>query len=147
MNKPVSFDTAKLLKEKDYHELCWQSYKTIEIKEDGLSWRKVGELNKPMYCKFSDCNDAYYGICSAPTIADVLMWLYEKHDIWIQTPFSHNDIKPFSWVIVKTVRNISEEDEYVNCWLSGVDNDIIDGYDSPTKAYEAAIEYVLTKLI
>ena len=83
----------------------------------------------------------------APTIADVLMWLYEKYDIWIQTPFSHNDIKPFSWVIVKAVRNISKEDEYVNCWLSGIDNDIIDGYNSPTEAYKAAIEYILTKLI
>jgi len=75
------------------------------------------------------------------------MWLYEKHEIWVQTPFSHNDVKPFCWVATKTLRNISEDDENKNCWLSGIDCDNVDGYNSPTEAYEAAIEYCLAKLI
>lgn len=128
MNKPISYPLAKLLKEKEYHEECWQSYRTIEHTEDRLSWWKVGELNKPMYCKLSDKNDAHYGVCSAPTIADVVMWLYEKHDIWIVVfPTEEN----WTFDIFNKIECVKSE-SFIN---------------SPTEAYEAAIEYTLTKLI
>jgi hypothetical protein len=83
----------------------------------------------------------------APTIAEVVMWLYAYHSIWIQTPFSHNDAKPFCWSINKTIRNISEEDEDRNCWLSGVDTEDINGWDSPAEATSEAIYYTLNHLI
>ena len=28
-------------------------------------------------------------MCSAPTITDVVMWIYEKHDIWIEVILEH----------------------------------------------------------
>ena len=76
----------------------------------------------------------------SPTISDVVMWLYEKHGIWIDVNITrygkfwgnvflkeeYNDLKnPFNWEFV---------------------NQIID-FNSPTEAYEAAIEYTLNNLI
>ena len=76
----------------------------------------------------------------SPTISDVIMWIYEKHEIWIQVNITrygkfwgnvflkeeYNDLKnPFNWEFV---------------------NQIID-FNSPTEAYEAAIEYTLNNLI
>jgi hypothetical protein len=127
MNKEVSFELAKLLKEKEYHENCWQCYRIIKATEDRLSWWKIGELNKPMYCTFSDKNDAYYGICSAPTIADVVMWIYEKYGIWIAV-FRCKDFM-FDIIIKDTV---------VHSELN---------FNSPTEAYEAGIKYCLEKII
>ena len=36
MNTPVSFEIAKLLKEKEFHELTWQSYRTVENTDERL---------------------------------------------------------------------------------------------------------------
>ena len=83
MNKPINFELAKLLKEKGFHEITLQCYRTIEHTDDRLKWWKVGTLNEPIYCKLADHNDGYYGICSAPTIAEVVMWLYEKYGVWV----------------------------------------------------------------
>jgi hypothetical protein len=67
------------------------------------------------------------GWIDSPTIADVVMWIYEKHGIWIYT------------------------DLYGSCWkyLIVKDNSrrTIEGFNSPTEAYEAAIEYTLNRLI
>ncbi len=130
MNKEVSLKIAKLLKQKGFKDFPCNGYYKIEE-----------------FVPISLHNVASPYNYLAPTIADVIMWLYETYDIWIQTPFSHNDIKPFCWVISKTLRNISEEEENKNCWLSGIDNDNTQGYDSPTEAAESAIEYTLNNLI
>lgn len=67
MTTTVSFKLAKLLKEKEYNKLC----------------------NKLWHFNGSDCivmpnkNSENFGF-SAPTIAEVVMWLYEKHGIWIE---------------------------------------------------------------
>ena len=159
MNTLISFELARLLKEKGFDIPTQQHYefalKSKKHKEDGYSgsfgWKK-GELTlRSEYFinnhKTIDGTNTHWYFCSAPTISEVVMWLYAYHSIWIQTPFSHNDGKPFCWSINKTIRNISEEDEDRNCWLSGVDTEDINGWDSPTEAYEAAIEYTLNNLI
>lgn len=78
-----------------------------------------------------------------PTIAEVVMWLYEKHGIWIT-------VNP------KRERNVSGENYMqfdVDIWrLEGEKGCVLYGiellqFNSPTEAYEAAIEYCLTKLI
>lgn len=137
MNKPVNFELAKLLKKKEFP----QPKTTFEAQKLGLEFNWYNEDG------IYNANFKLDTTIQAPTIADVVMWLYEIYDIWIQTPFSHNDIKPFCWVISKTLRNISEEEENKNCWLSGIDNDNTQGYDSPTEAAESAIEYTLNNLI
>lgn len=141
MNTPVNFELAKLLKEKGFHELTWQSYRTIEHTDERLKWWKVGELNKPMYCKLSDSNDAFYGICSAPTIAEVVMWLYEIHGVWIYVTIFQTDTQYYSQV---WIQQLNKEDFLVE---TGKISHTPSAFNSPTEAYEAAIEYTLNNLI
>ena len=152
LNKVVDFYTAKLLKEKGFDEECNSYYSQALFEGTNSDWE--GVFPKYSIFKRSDYhynskpnfNDLWFE-CSAPTIAEVCMWLYEKHGIWVQSPFSHNDFKPFCWVITTTKRNLSEEEENRNCWLSGIDSEDIDGWDSPTEAYSEAILYTLKNLI
>ena len=65
-------------------------------------------------------------------IGEVVMWLYEKHGIWIYLVPSEdnkNVFKPF-------FRGKSIVDQHLTKF-----------YRSPTKAYEAGIEYSLNNLI
>ena len=71
--------------------------------------------------------------CSAPTIAEVVMWVYEKHGIWINVE-RHEPKSLFNWVIIYQ-DDVAVKESRGN------------GYKSPTEAYEAAIEYCLTNLI
>ena len=94
MNDVVSFETAKLLKEKGYRIL-------------------------------PDFNSSY------PTIAEVVMWLYDKHEIWI------------------TVTSISQESWQCHMTKKGdrLGKLYFEDFNTPTEAYEAAIEYTLKNLI
>ena len=65
-----------------------------------------------------------------PTISDVVMWLYEKHGIWVYVDF-YNENRWFG-----VFRN-----------KEGVKTELFDVFNSPTEAYEAAIEYTLKNLI
>lgn len=67
-----------------------------------------------------------------PTIADVVMWLYEKHGIWIVcTPFYIAEGKRFSADV------FSADNKKTS----------ISHYKTPTEAYSFAIDYVLNNLI
>jgi hypothetical protein len=155
MNKPVNFEIAKLLKEKRWNKptlhfffedgvLIENSYKDttgmdygnefeVEFSELTDNWNG-GWIMKKDGSMCSGCNksNGYLDIYSAPTIAEVVMWLYEKHGIWISVqpnePYVDND---WCFAIFKDLReNIS-----------------LKGYNSPTEAYEEAIKYCLSKLI
>jgi hypothetical protein len=70
MNTPVEFSIAKLLKEKGFNKsvrLCYDGHGSSPLPFNGGN-----DLYK---------NDLEYE--SAPTIAEVVMWLYEKYGIWI----------------------------------------------------------------
>ena len=70
-------------------------------------------------------------------IMQVIMWLYEKHEIWINViPYNDEELSQTLWE--NTIIHIS--DNYNDC------SDYT-FYHSPTEAYETAIEYTLTKLI
>ena len=73
----------------------------------------------------------------APTIAEVIMWLYEKHEIFIQ-PFTIGEEGKMKFYIKLIVND--------NGWIK-IKHQISTIYNSPTKAYEAAIEYTLNNLI
>jgi len=66
-----------------------------------------------------------------PTISDVVMWLYEKHGIWVHSEICF-DGKGFIPKITEVVENQYPYNTQFN---------------SPTEAYEAAIEYTLNNLI
>ncbi len=74
----------------------------------------------------------------------VVEWLRVNHNIWITTPYSPNDRKPFCWII----NTIGQEENDDNCWISGIDTeDQLAGFGTPQEAYSAAFDYILTNLI
>ena len=121
MTTPVSFELAKLLKEKGFNEKVRGRYciKKITPFKVGLFYLSDYELSE---------NFIY-----APTIAEVVMWLYEKYNIWISVLQMLNNGERVTW--------------YASYYEKGVGEDIDVYYNSPTKAYEAAIEYTLKNLI
>lgn len=124
MNKPVNFELAKLLKEKGFDVPCIQCYAGERL----INKKTGGDIFTGVYrlCTKSKFHKRYY---LAPTISEVVMWLYEKHNIWIEVV--HRTLWGFS------IRNVKEgvfELERLEC-------------NSPTEAYLEAIEYTLEKII
>ena len=107
MNTPVSFELAKLLKEKGI---------IFQTKEYYSSDTKVTSVS--------------YNEFAAPTIADVVMWLYEKHEIWISVE------PPFPRRIVLWEYYIQKANHRTSLGQNS-------GYNTPIEAYEAAIKYTL----
>ena len=136
MTTPVKFELAKLLKEKGFNDQTLHFYtkpksKMFGIDEHNRYYNIVNTPKKLYTCgehSVADIKNVY----SAPTIATVVMWLYEKHGIWIETPFWDSKFR------IKIINTIEEK------LLRGID---FEGYNSPTEAYEAAIKYCLTELI
>lgn len=123
MNTPVNFELAKLLKEKGFDEPIHQYYRNEDIVRLSSS---------------NNMNQHGDGFVSAPTSAQVVMWLYEKHGVWVRvTPIPYSDnLTHWRWEHMSTnysTRNFK--------WKKEQD------YMSPTEAYEAAIEYTLKNLI
>lgn len=88
----VSFETAKLLKEKGFDENCSRSYV-----KDKLAYSQ-------------GCNNSYYMVMytdetyrpiSAPTLQMAMKWLREVHNINISVvPHSHKEGKTFGYEFV-----------------------------------------------
>jgi hypothetical protein len=139
MNTPVNFELAKLLKEKRFDEECNNYYSQALFEGTNPDWE--GVFPKYSVFKYSDYDYNYNSIldnndlwfkCSAPTIAEVVMWLYEKHEIWISVdPENDKD----TWF--HTISYNKSETIFGN----------YNTYNSPTEAYEAAIEYALNNLL
>ena len=73
-------------------------------------------------------------------IMQVVMWLYKKHEIWVQ-PFPYDTITAAKeWTATILSLNWGEDKEVHYEYKLG-------GLNSPTEAYEAAIEYCLNNLI
>lgn len=101
MNTPIKIELAKLLKEKGF------------------------EQNPMKHINQATMN----GTLVFPTIAEVVMWLYEKYGIWISV-FKYKDHAADvndPWLF----RNQFDRGEYL----------------SPTEAYEVGIRYALDNLI
>ena len=133
MTTPVKIELAKLLEGKGFEQKERSSYLLVPFQECtslDVFDHTSGSLG------YGD-KIGYYipnKTVNAPTIADVVMWLYEKYGIWIgvEPPF-HKKIVLWEYYIQKS--------EYRT--LLGQNS----GYDSLTEAYEAAIHYCLTNLI
>ena len=122
----VSFGLAKLLKEKGYDKPV-NNY-TSERDGDYFS----NEKQTISYKNYNEIRNVY----SIPTIAEVVMWLYEKYGIWIEC-LHRGDMGDFTFKISKLKKGWRTEPHYIH----------ESGYNSPTEAIEAAIEYVLKNLI
>ena len=120
MNKTVSFELGKLLKEKDFKKKCTSFYDLISNTQ--IDNAPLGNYNLTKQS------------VSIPTISEVIMWLYEKHGIWIYT--SDNSTRLGFRCQIQRLKILGEDN------FSSEER-----YDSPTEAYEAAIEYTLKNLL
>ena len=127
MNTIVTSQIAKLLEEKGFDEPCYDAYNSRGNRySDG--WCEYIDVGTP-FTK-SDLKGKY---TLAPTIGSVVMWLYEKHGVWITVCVIGAD--GFGYWLHDKDRKRLNSDNQGGYWLL------------PTKAYEAAIKYCLTKLI
>lgn len=123
MNKEISYTIAKLLKDKRFEQ-------KVNVK---YAYCEGGEVDG------SRCRNKIDNEYSAPTIGEVVMWLYEKYNIWIESQHC-GTFNEFTFKISKlNKKNIKKEPHYVN--------DFGKGFNSPIEAYEKAIEHALNNLI
>ena len=145
MNTHVISKIAKLLKEKgfdvpvrNYYLLKEEGNYLHEGFEDSywgdnriVNWNKDVVGIKP-----------FEGFISAPTIAEVVMWLYEKHGIWISVDIDGENFDIFYFLVY---RNHEERvKEYIKKFN---DENYNTNYKTPVEAYEAAIDYSLKNYI
>ena len=152
MENFVSFELAKLLKEKgfdipvlsyyfgdrfclNYSVINQYSQEYIEDKGECLIIPYTsGEGN--LYLETINFNSWGITNYSAPTIAEVVMWLYTKHKIWVVV----NVGKPHN----------SEIMFYANVIKLGLhhkNKHRTEFHNTPTEAYEAAIKHTLKNLL
>ncbi len=128
MTQPVSWTIAILLREKGFDEKCelgWYLPHPEIAKQNNVepnTWQLL-----PMHPLLNQRK--------APTIAEVIMWVYEKHNIWVSIEQFNTDVFHFSTRHTKS--------EYYSVCPSGHRQD----YPTPQKAGEAGIKYVLENLI
>lgn len=135
LNNLVSFSLAKLLREKGFDS------------EDCIAYYhlNVGYTKGYSLCYSDLYNQSEYATL-APTIGQVVDWLYEKHGIWIGVELTDNTL---SFYFQPTIWTTKDRDYH--------DEDMIDQakrickwkewqFNSRTEAYEFAINYCLTKL-
>jgi len=131
----VSFETAKLLKEKGFNEICEMFY--CKPHEGYLKNHKRDEwwnsdLRKDM-------------TCTCPTLQMAMKWLREVHNIYIKAvrypakvKNSNNEYcKPW-WPEITMLKSLGETDEEFN---------LGNEYNTYEEACEAAIRYCLENLI
>jgi hypothetical protein len=142
MNTPVNFEIAKLLKEKGFDLKVRSMYCEEKLHRDT---NLKGNYNDVIWVR-TWRNSPYDDTVSAPTITEAVMWLYEKHGIWISI---HSD-KALNW---KSLFSIKIDWTYPkDSTIKGIKPKYFkykgkNEFNSPTEAYEAAIEYTLNNLI
>ena len=137
MNAIINFSTAKLLKEKGFDEKCSHYYINDfqNFKHDGKLYKTSlpNDLdNENIFQYVKRTNQPH--LCNAPTIAEVVMWLYEKHGIWIYA--SDNSARLGFMYQIQRLKILGE---------TNFSSD--EKFETATKAYSQAIEYTLKNLI
>lgn len=123
----VSFETAKLLKEKGFDEICETAYETItnahEVEQCSISsWGKLGQVKRP-------------------TLQMVMKWMRKWHNLHCDVGY---DFK-LGWHIQITSLKEVVQDHYTEM-KTYLPNKAVN-YPSYEEACEAAIKYCLEKLI
>jgi hypothetical protein len=77
-----------------------------------------------------------------PTIADVVMWLYEKHGIWVYTYFLGLS---YSCYVIQKIQKTNPTQPLVQLVKDSITYDEL--FNSPQEAYSAAFDYILNELI
>ena len=123
----VSFETAKLLKEKGFDESCDYYY-------DQSS-------DEPQQLTLDEMNYSYDKFLKAPTLQMAMKWLRIKHSIHIESfcPVVDTTDEPVKYnVVISDLRN------YCLAFNTPLEDKEFDSYE---KACEAAIKYCLENLV
>lgn len=123
----VSFEIAKLLKEKGFNERV-KSYYT----ESGLEGYMLA-------LKATKNTELDNGFISRPTIQTAMKWLRETHNLFV-FPFPQMNTNKF-WA---EIYQLSNNQEWTNLYCETID---LEDYSSYEQACEAAIKYCLENLI
>ncbi len=142
MITPLKYPLAKLLKEKGF-EYTQTEDNDYELGRHSYSKHyKSGEIYPLSHYYFDTNGNSVQWIdlhTNAPNISDIVMWLYEKHGIWIECNHC-GTFNEFTFKISElNKKNIRKKPHYMN--------DFGKGFRLLVKAYEAAIEYTLNNLI
>lgn len=136
----VSYEVAKLLKEKGFNERSIASYDSKGQLQEGYGyWNKT-----PIWC-------------AAPTHQMAMAWLRETHNIFIDVHLSFAedpDAYPAVYYVyildAKSGNSLLEKAANIcelNPLMNVNDHNILINFDSPEEAIEAALKYTLENLI
>jgi hypothetical protein len=154
MNIPVDFENAKLLKDVGFSAPTVNAYiggilftnkvdvsncdfsgyvKSVEIYEFPENWNKPDWVftkngSECFGCKLD--NIKYFEACSAPTLTEVVVWLYKEHKIWVGVHVT-NDLQMF-WYEAKGKNGF---------WRMGVNE------ESSDNAYQKGIRQSLKHIL
>lgn len=143
MITPVKFELAKTLKEKGFDKQCSNFYTNPRCKMFGIDehgrYYPIKNKAKTLWISGNAATLDYKHVYYAPTITEVCMWLYEKHGIWVYAKRS------FETINNEAFDKLTPVIEFIPQTQFDVDN--MGNFNSPTEAYEVAIEYALNNLI
>jgi hypothetical protein len=132
----VSYEVAKLLKEKGFNIECRAAY---------TDYGKLFTTQIQQYITNVLCSKGYLWDCTAPTLQMAMKWLREEKNIFIVIePHSYDYLneKTSSYVFaIWEGDNYMEVYSYKNSELRGI------SYLTYEEAVEAALKYILEKLI
>ena len=136
----VSFETAKLLKEKGFDCACkvWYAEYTSVWGGDPSGDRKYINI------QFDDKNmfdDSYKFLCYAPTLQMAMKWLRKVHNLHCHSDYDY--VMGWYCQITSLKETVEYDYEEMKHYHPEEDN----GFSSPEEACEAAIKYCLEKLI
>ena len=127
----VSFEVAKLLKEKGFDEPChayWHEYENRLI------------ISHSMYEIQNITNPSFFGP-AAPTLQMAMKWLREVHNLHCAVYYDF----VLGWYC--QITSLKETVEYDYEEMKHYHPDKNNGFSSPEGAYEEAIKYCLENLI
>lgn len=128
----VSFETAKLLKEKGFDEKCPCSYRK-KLVDNKIVDEEELFVSAHLMLTNSELEDKVYRdivYCSAPTLQMAMKWLREVHKLYMYTAFAGMEEVWFS--------RIYDKDKHQKD---------LDNFNTYEEACEAAIKYCLENLI
>ena len=136
----VSFETAKLLKEKGFDCACkvWYAEYASVWGGDPSGDRKYINI------QFDDenmVNDSYKFLCYAPTLQMAIKWLRKNHNLAISASVTVDGWRSY----VSQIKLDSEG--FVVDIIDGIDDGNIPNCNTYEQACEAAIKYCLENLI
>ena len=137
----VSFEVAKLLKEKGFDEKCISVYHDGKLQLVSSLGIFCGEGYGEQVLTYTNSECEWSPIMiSAPTLQMAMKWLREKHNlfIFISTWLRHKDGTVQYYY---EIRNLNDKD------FETIAESTIIEFDSPEKTCEAAIKYSLQNLI